>query len=88
MANETPANGTPACLLYLLSVGKEHELVLQVYDPAPSEEDLANWMRDGTLRSLRVSRQREPEAFNFIVNFRHIVGARVAPYSSTRASSF
>ncbi len=78
----------PACLLYLLSVGKEHELVLQVYDPAPTEDDLADWMRDGAVRSLRVSRQRDAEIFTFIVNFRHIVGARVSPFSSTRTSSF
>jgi hypothetical protein len=82
------ANETPACLLYLLSVGKEHEMVLQVYEPAPTEDDLTTWMRDGTVRSLQVSRQREPDSFNFIVNFGHIVGARVSPFSSTHAASF
>jgi len=78
----------PACLLYLLSVGKEQELVLQVYGPAPSEDDLADWMRDGVVRSLQVSRQRDAEIFTFIVNFGHIVGARVSPFSSSRTSSF
>jgi hypothetical protein len=82
------ANETPACLLYLLSVGKEHELVLQVYDPAPTEEDVAAWMRDGAVRSMRVSRQGQPEVFTFVVNFRHIVGARISPFSNTRSSSF
>jgi hypothetical protein len=88
MANETSANEAPACLLYLLSVGKEHELALQVYGPAPTEEDVAAWMRDGAVRSMQVSRQREPEVFTFIVNFRHIVAARVSPFSNARTSSF
>jgi hypothetical protein len=78
----------PVCLLYLLSVGKEHELVLRVYGQAPTEDDLISWMRDGVVRGLRVSRHGERETFTFLVNFAHVVGARVAPYSDSRTSSF
>ncbi|MEN3310085.1 MAG: hypothetical protein V7603_6287 [Micromonosporaceae bacterium] len=78
----------PTCLLYLLSVGKEHELVLRVYDAAPTEEELASWMRDGVVRGLLVAHEGDTETFTFIVNFGHVVAARVAPYSVTRTSSF
>jgi len=78
----------PECLLYLLSVGKEKELVLRVYSKAPTEEDLTTWMREGDVRSLRVSRHGEVDTFTFVVNFAHVVAARIAPYSDARTSSF
>jgi hypothetical protein len=45
-------------------------------------------MREGTVRGLRVSRHGERETFTFVVNFAHVVGARVAAYSDSRTSSF
>jgi hypothetical protein len=78
----------PVCLLYLLSVGKEHELVLRVYGQAPTEDDLMTWMRDGVVRGILVSRHNDNETFTFVVNFAHVVGARLAPYSESRTSSF
>jgi hypothetical protein len=78
----------PSCLLYLLTVGREHELVLRVSGPAPAEDDLMAWMRDRAVRPLRVSRHGEAEMFTFMVNFGHVVGARVAPYSDSHTSSF
>ena len=76
------------CLLYLLSVGKEHELVLRVYGQAPTEDDLVAWMRDGAVRRIHVSRHNDSETFTFVVNFALVVGARLAPYSESRTSSF
>ncbi len=78
----------PACLLYLLSVGKEKELALRVHGEAPSEDEIASWMRNGTVAHLRVSREGEHETFTLVVNFKHVVVARLAPYSETRMSSF
>jgi hypothetical protein len=81
-------DGGPVCLLYLLSVGKEHELVLRVYAEAPTEDDLVSWMRDGVVRGILVSRQHDDETFTLVVNFAHVVCARLAPYSDSRTSSF
>ncbi len=82
------AEDRPACLLYLLSVGKEKELALRVHGEAPSEEEISSWMRDGTVTSLRVSREGEQETFALVVNFTHVVVARLAPYSESRLASF
>jgi hypothetical protein len=79
---------TPAGLLYLLTVGKDKELVLQLHGSLPTADELAGWMRDATVRELSVSRQGDEDAGTFVVNFGHVVGARVAPYSDTRTGSF
>lgn len=78
----------PMCLLYLLSVGKEKELTLQVHDQVPNEDEVAAWMRDGTIARLRVSSHGERDTFTLLINFGHIVAARLAPYGATRAASF
>jgi hypothetical protein len=78
----------PASLLYLLSVGKEKELALRVHGQVPNEDELAAWMRDGTVARLRVSSHGQHEIFTFLVNFGHIVAARLAPYGADRSASF
>jgi hypothetical protein len=78
----------PAALLYVLTVGREKELVLRIHDSPPSSEDLAAWMHDGTVRSLTVSRYSDEETSTLLLNFAHVIGARIAPYSETRSASF
>lgn len=82
------AHDTPTCLLYLLSVGKEKEMALQVHGQEPAEDEIASWMQNGTIARLKVSSQGERETFTLLINFRHIVGARLAPYSESRSASF
>jgi hypothetical protein len=81
-------NEVPTGLLYVLTVGREKELVLRVHGPAPSADELFAWMRDGTVRSLIVSRYSDEETSTLVLNFAHVVGARIAPYTETRSSSF
>jgi hypothetical protein len=78
----------PSCLLYLLTTGREHEFVLRLSGPVPTEDELMSWMQGGAVRPLCVSAHRDSEAFTFIVNFAHVVGARIAPYSDTHTASF
>jgi hypothetical protein len=78
----------PSALLYLLSVGREKELALQVHDQVPNDDELANWMRDGTIARLQVSSHGEPQKFTLVVNFTHVVAARLAPYGAARSASF
>jgi hypothetical protein len=80
-------NEVSHCLLYLLTIGREHELVLRVTGPIPTEEELMSWMREGAVRPVRVSRH-DNEAFTFTVNFAHVVAARIAPYSDSQTASF
>jgi hypothetical protein len=78
----------PISLLYLLSVGKEKELALQVHGQVPNDDELAAWMRDGTIARLKVSSHGEHESFTLLVNFGLIVAARHAPYGAARSASF
>ncbi|WP_182883974.1 hypothetical protein [Microbispora sp. H10949] len=82
------AMDAPAGLLYLLSVGKEKELILRVHGTMPAVERLVSWMEQGTVVSLQISHEGEQDAFTYVVNFRHVVAARFAPYATTRISSF
>lgn len=79
---------TPICLLYLLTVGRDKELVLRLHQDAVTIEMVATWMHDHAVRALTVSRLGDPETSTLLINFGHIVGARLAPYSETRTSSF
>jgi hypothetical protein len=78
----------PSCLLYLLIVGREKELVLQVHGDRPTEEEIVSWMQDGTVQRLQVSSHGEPDTFTLAVNFDHVVGARLASYGESRSASF
>jgi hypothetical protein len=78
----------PSGLLYVLTVGREKELVLRVHGPAPTTDDLFAWMRDATVRTLTVSRHGDDETSMLVLNFGHVVGARIAPYTETRSGSF
>jgi len=79
----------PSGLLYLLTVGREKELVLRVHGAVPTSDDLLSWIREGAVRALTVSRHHsDEETSTLVLNFAHVVGARIAPYSETRSGSF
>lgn len=80
----------PTCLLYLLVTGIEKELVLQVHGTAPTVAELSAWMRAGSVRPLVVSPHgaSDAEPSPLLINFGHVIGARLAPYSETRTGSF
>jgi len=78
----------PAALLYLLSVGKEKELILRLHGTPPSTEQLLTWMERGSVVTLEVSHPGEPDTFRYVINFSHVVGARLSPYTTARLSTF
>jgi hypothetical protein len=78
----------PICLLYLLTIGRDKELVLRLHGEAVTVEMLSAWMNEGAVRALTVSRFGDDETSILLVSFRHVVGARLAPYSETRTGSF
>jgi hypothetical protein len=78
----------PTCLLYLLTVGREKELVLRVHGAELSIEQLSAWMTEESVHPLTVSRFGDEQTATLLLNFRHVVGARLAPYSDTRTGSF
>ena len=82
------SGNAPVGLLYILPVGREKELVLRLHGSVPTAEDLFHWMRDGTVRALTVSRYGDQETSTLVLNFGHIVGARIAPFSEGRSGSF
>jgi len=78
----------PTCLLYLLTVGREKELVLRVHGTELSMELLTAWMAEETVHPLTVSRFGDEHTSTLLLNFRHVIGARLAPHSDTRSGSF
>jgi len=79
----------PSGLLYVLTVGREKELVLRVHGTVPTSEDLLSWIREGAVRALTVSRHHsDEETSTLVLNFAHVIGARIAPYSETRSGSY
>ncbi|MFG2037885.1 hypothetical protein [Dactylosporangium sp. NPDC048998] len=78
----------PTCLLYLLTVGRDKELMLRVHGTELSIEQLTAWMAEETVHPLTVSRFGDEQTSTLLLNFRHVVGARLAPYSETRTGSF
>jgi hypothetical protein len=81
-------HGPPSNLLYLLTVGKEKELVLQLHDHRPTDDEIVSWMNNGAVVELTVSSHGEADTFTLLVNFAHVVAARIAPYTGTRSASF
>jgi hypothetical protein len=78
----------PQRLLYLLTIGREKELVLRLHGPLPTIDEMSEWMHEAAVRALTVSRHGDDQTSTLLVNFGHVVGARVAPYSDSRSSSF
>ncbi|GAA3297615.1 hypothetical protein Dvina_28465 [Dactylosporangium vinaceum] len=78
----------PTCLLYLLTVGREKELVLRVHDTDLSRQQLSEWMETGAVHPLTVSRSGDDQTSTLLINFSHVVGARLALYSDGRSTSF
>jgi hypothetical protein len=78
----------PQGLLYLLTIGREKELVLRLHGSVPTVDEMSEWMREATIRPLTVSRHGDDETSTLLLNFGHVVGARVAPFSDSRSSSF
>jgi hypothetical protein len=59
-----------------------------VHGQEPTEDEIVAWMQKGTVVRLTLSSHGEHDTFTFTVNFSHIVGARLAPYSTSRSASF
>lgn len=84
--NAAPVDA-PAGLLYLLTMGSDKELMLRIHGSVPTTDEISAWMRSGSVRQLTVSR-RGGEPHLFLVNFGHVVGARIAPFTEGRSGSF
>jgi hypothetical protein len=78
----------PTCLLYLLTVGRDQEVVLRVHGSELSVDLLNAWMTEETVHPLTVSRFGDEQTSTLLLNFRHVIGARLAPYTDTRSGSF
>ena len=78
----------PSGLIYLLTTGRDKELVLRLHDDTVTVQALSSWMAEGVVKALTVSRFGDRDTSTYLINFRHVVGARLAPYSDTRTSSF
>ena len=80
--------GPPSCLLYLLPVGQEREVVLALHGTTPDVRDLSTWIAGRAVVIFTTSREGVEGTCTVCVAFAHVLLARVSAYTATRHSTF
>jgi hypothetical protein len=68
--------------------GQTTDWKLLVYGAPPSDDELASWMQDGRVSPLLIAEQGSNEPYTLLVNFSHVVAARMFPVKHGRGVSF
>jgi hypothetical protein len=68
--------------------GQPHEVVLRLHGDQPSEDDLAAWMRDGSVVRLQVSETGSHSRHIIVLNFTSVAFAWLVPYKGGRGVNF
>lgn len=79
------ADSEPSCELHLRLVGQASDLMLRVHGKMPVDDEVAGWMRDGTVMRLEVSETGSRAPHSILVNFGSVVFAWLTPYRSGRS---
>jgi hypothetical protein len=74
----------PVCELHLRIAGQSHDLMLRLHDRRPTEDEVAGWMRDGSVVRLQVTETAGRSPHTMLVNFGSVVFAWLCPYRSGR----
>lgn len=77
-------NSEPTCELHLRMSGQSHDLTLRLHDDAPSEDEVATWMREGLVIPLHVSESGSSALRTVLVNFATVAIASLLPYRAGR----
>ncbi|WP_440068707.1 hypothetical protein [Streptosporangium sp. OZ121] len=78
------ADTEPACELHLRIAGQSHDLMLRLHGHEPTEDEVAGWMRDGSVVRLQVTETAGRTPHTMLVNFSSVVFAWLCPYQSGR----
>ncbi|MGW0589136.1 hypothetical protein [Streptosporangium sp. NPDC002607] len=74
----------PTCELHLRIFGQPHDLMLRLHGHEPTEDDVASWMRAGSVIRLQVTETAGRTPHTMLVNFGSVVFAWICPYQSSR----
>jgi hypothetical protein len=69
----------PTGELHLRMVGQTTDWRLLVHGESPTEDELASWMQEGMVARILVAEQGSNEPHTLLVNFSHVVSARLFP---------
>jgi hypothetical protein len=72
----------PTGELHLRVVGQTTEWNLLLHGEPPTEDELTSWMQEGMVIRVLVAEQGSNEPYTLLVNFTHVVSARV--FGATR----
>lgn len=75
----------PTCELHLRIAGQAHDLMLRLHGHEPTEDDVASWMRAGSVVRLQVSETAGRTPHTMLVNFGSVVFAWLGSHRSDRA---
>jgi hypothetical protein len=78
------ANTEPLCELHLRMAGQPHDMTLRLHGDEPTEDDVAAWMREGSVIPLLVSESGSRAPHTMLVNFSGVVFAWLVPYKAGR----
>jgi hypothetical protein len=73
------SDSTPKGELHLRVAGHTADWKLLLVDNPPTEDEVASWMQEGMVASIRVAEQGSNEPHTMLVNFSLVVAARVLP---------
>lgn len=69
----------PSGELHLRVIGQRADWRLQLHGDSPTEDEVADWMREGAVAPVVVAEQGTNEPYTLFVNFAHVVSARLLP---------
>jgi hypothetical protein len=88
MPGTAMSDSKPTAELHLRVVGQTTDWKLLLHDEAPTEDDLMDWMQNGTVARLLVAEHGSNEPHGLLVNFSLVVSVRVVAPLRGRAVTF
>jgi hypothetical protein len=73
------ATSEHTCELHLRMVGEPRNLMLRLHGNMPTEDDVAAWMKEGSVIQLQVSETGVQAPHTMLVNFGNVVFAWLMP---------
>ncbi|GAA4575694.1 hypothetical protein [Planotetraspora kaengkrachanensis] len=78
------ANSEPTCELHLRMAGQPHDVTLRLHGDKPTEDDVAAWMKEGSVIRLHISETGTRAPHTMLVNFSSVAFAWLVPYKAGR----
>lgn len=73
------SDSQPTGELHLRVAGRSSDWTLILHGEPPNEDQVASWMQEGMVARVLVAEQGTAEPYTLLVNFAHVVSARLVP---------